>query len=329
MKRWQHGLVIGKLRPPHAGHSFLIRTALEQVERLTIIVCADLTDTIPADLRAGWLRETFPTVDVRVYGTSHYDDHDSQLWANLTRAWLGRAPDVVFTSEAYGETYARALGCEHVCVDRERTMVPISARQILAAPLAHLDFLEPCVRAYFVVRVALVGAESTGKTTLARQLAAHYLTVWVPEYGRLYTEVMPSPDGIAWATPDFLHIAEAQAQMEDMLARHANRVLICDTDPFTTWLWHERYVRAEVPALRAIAARRRYHLTVLTADDIDWEDDGTRDRPEERTWFQKRFREELQAFGRPFVLVEGSPERRFATATAAIDGLLRAGDATL
>jgi NadR type nicotinamide-nucleotide adenylyltransferase len=325
MTRWRHGLVIGKLRPPHKGHSFLIRTALEQVEHLTVIVCAEQSDTIPADLRAAWLREIFASVDVRVYGTSGYDDDDSQLWANLTRAWLGEAPDVVFTSEGYGETYARALGCEHVCVDRERKTVPISASQILAAPLAHLEFLEPCVRAHFVLRVRLVGAESTGKTTLARQLAEHYRTVWAPEYGRFYTEVMPDPETIAWAGPDFVHIAKVQAEMEDMVARHANRVLICDTDPLTTWLWHERYVRADLPAVRTIAATRRYQLTILAADDIPWEDDGTRDRPEERSWFQGRFREGLEASGRPYLLVEGPPERRLATATAAIDRLLRAG----
>jgi nicotinamide riboside kinase len=63
---------------------------------------------------------------------------------------------------------------------------------------------------------------------------------------------------------------------------------------------------------------RRYGLTLLTADDIPWEDDGTRDRPEERSWFQRRFQEELSASGREYVLVEGPPERRLATATAAI-----------
>ena len=255
MTRWRRGVIFGKFRPPHKGHGYLIWTALEQVDALTVIVCDDASDSIPANLRAVWLREIFPTVDVRVYGTTGYDD-DSQLWATLTRAWLGAAPDVVFTSEGYGDCFARILGCEHVCVDRERTHVPISASQILARPLAHLDYLEPCVRAYFVLRVGLVGAESTGKTTLARQLAERYRTVWVPEYGRVYTEVMPDPDAIAWASPDFVHIAKVQAEMEDMLARHAKRLLLCDTDPFTTWLWHERYVGADLPAVRAIVAGR-------------------------------------------------------------------------
>jgi NadR type nicotinamide-nucleotide adenylyltransferase len=327
MKQWQYGLVIGKFRPPHKGHGYLIQTALEQVERLTLIVCADDSDAIPADLRATWLREILPSVDVRVYETAGYDDTDSVLWVNLTRAWLGRAPDVVFTSEAYGDAYAAALGCAHVCVDRARQTVPISASEILARPLAHLDMLEPCVRAYFVARVAIIGAESTGKTTLARLLAEHYRTPWAPEYGRFYTEPMPDPAAIAWATPDFVHIAEVQNRLEDMLARHANRLLICDTDALTTWLWHERYIRRDAPEVRALAAGRRYALTILTTDDIPWEDDGTRDRPEERALFQTRFVEELRASGRRFVQVAGTVEQRLDAATAAIDELLNEGGA--
>src|SRR5206468_289063 len=61
MSRWGHGLIVGKLRPPHTGHSYLIRTALEQVDRLTVAVCEHASDPIPAELRAAWVRELFPT----------------------------------------------------------------------------------------------------------------------------------------------------------------------------------------------------------------------------------------------------------------------------
>ncbi|MGE3910981.1 MAG: AAA family ATPase [Chloroflexota bacterium] len=327
MKRWQHGLIIGKLRPPHLGHSYLIRTALEQVERLTVVVCRHASDTIPAELRAGWLRELFSTADVRIWDSGDHDPLDSALWARLTQEWLPGSPDVVFTSEAYGEAYTRYLGCDHVCVDQERTTVPISASQILARPLAHLEFLEPPARAHFVLRVVLVGAESTGKTTLARQLAAHYQTAWVPEYGRPYWDGLLPSAATAYSTQDFIHIAETQQAMEDMLARHANRVLICDTDAFTTWLWHELYMDGDAPAVRRIAEGHRHALHILTGDEIAWEDDGTRDQPDRRHWFQGRFREELRASGRPFVEVTGSPGERLAAAIGAIDRLLRAGGA--
>jgi NadR type nicotinamide-nucleotide adenylyltransferase len=73
-------------------------------------------------------------------------------------------------------------------VDRARAAVPVSGTLIRSDPLAYLEFLEPCVRAYFVRRVVLIGAESTGKTTLAQQLAERFNTTWVPEYGRVHWE---------------------------------------------------------------------------------------------------------------------------------------------
>jgi HTH-type transcriptional regulator, transcriptional repressor of NAD biosynthesis genes len=253
MKRWGHGLVIGKFRPPHKGHGLLIETGLAQVDRLTVLVCADASDSIPADLRAAWLRELYPAVDVRVVETTGYDPDDSTLWARLTRGWLSAAPDVVFTSEAYGPVYARHLGCAHVAVDPERVRVPVAGSRILADPAVHRATLEPPVRAYFVPRVVLVGAESTGKTTLARALAARYGTTWVPEYGRTFWDGLLTLPHIAPTTADFVHIAETQRRLEDQLARHADRVLVCDTDAFCTWLWHQRYIGADAPVLRALA----------------------------------------------------------------------------
>ena len=179
------GLVIGKFYPPHRGHKFLIDTALAQVDHLDVLVCARPEHTIAGEVRAQWLREIHPAARVRAIEDTGRDD-DSEFWAQYTLRILGRTPDVVLTSEDYGENYARFLGCRHVMVDRERTHVPISARVIRSAPLRHWEYLEPCVRAHFAKRISVVGAESTGTTTLARDLAEHYHTVWVPEYGREY-----------------------------------------------------------------------------------------------------------------------------------------------
>lgn len=140
------GLVIGKFYPPHLGHKFLIDTALAQVDHLDVIVSARPEQTISGELRAQWLREMHPSAHVRVIDDPGRDD-DSEFWAQYSLRILGRAPDVVFTSEDYGETYARFLGCRHVMVDRERTRVPISASAIRSAPYAPLGTsraLRPC-----------------------------------------------------------------------------------------------------------------------------------------------------------------------------------------
>jgi len=137
-------------------------------------------------------------------------------------------------------------------------------------------------------RVLIVGAESTGKTTLAIALAEHYLTTWVPEFGRFYTEAR-RPRGELWTSDEFTFIATEQVRMEDALERIANRVLICDTDAFATSIWHERYLGQPSPEVLAVAAGRRYDLYILTdvdtpfVPDDDVADQGHRDRKQRYT----------------------------------------------
>ncbi len=321
----KHGLVIGKFYPPHRGHKFLIDSALEQVDHLDVILCARPDQSIPGSVRASWLRTIHPTVNV-IEVADPGRDHDSQFWADYTRKILGHAPDVVFTSEEYGERYAHLLGSIHVSVDPERHRVPVSGTQIRQNPMAHLDFLEPCVRAYFVKRVAIVGAESTGKTTLAQVLADHYHTVWVPEYGREYTEVNVGPErifGYQWRSEEFIHIAQRQIELEDHLAEQANRVLICDTDALATAIWHERYMQSLSPEVQALADSRRYNLYLLTAVDIPFVQDGVRDGEHIRAWMTGRFREELERRNLEWVLLRGDHDTRMRTAVRAIDTILK------
>jgi NadR type nicotinamide-nucleotide adenylyltransferase len=229
----------------------------------------------------------------------------------------------VFTSEDYGDAYASFLGATHVLVDRERRHVPCSGTAVRADPLGHWDCLEPCVRAYFVKRVCLVGAESTGKTTLARALAEHYGTIWVPEYGREYSAIkMQSADAEAWRSEEFVHIAAEQSRREDRAAREANRLLICDTDALATGIWHERYMGTPSLEVEALAAPCRYDLYLVTDIGTPFIQDGTRDGEHIRHWMHARFLEELERQGRCFALVSGSHQERMTAAIEHIDEIL-------
>ena len=181
------GVVIGKFYPPHRGHLHLIRSALAGADEVTVIVCEHARQRLPGALRAAWLREMEPRARVIVVADTLPAD-DSRSWAAYVRAICGFVPDLVFTSETYGDAFARFLGARHVLVDLERRTVPVSATVIRRDPLAHWEHLEPCARAFFARRVCVVGAESSGTTTLASDLAAHYRTVWVPEFGREHFE---------------------------------------------------------------------------------------------------------------------------------------------
>jgi NadR type nicotinamide-nucleotide adenylyltransferase len=172
-----------------------------------------------------------------------------------------------------------------------------------------------------MTRVVIIGAESTGKTTLAIALAEHYQTTWVPEFGRLYTEAR-RPRGDLWRGDEFVFIATEQVRMEDALERIANRVLICDTDAFATAIWHERYLGQPSAEVLAVAAGRRYDLYILTDVDTPFVPDDIRDGESIRDWMHSRFQDELSRMNVPVQLVSGPHEQRLAAAIARIDLLL-------
>lgn len=319
------GLVIGKFYPPHRGHKFLIESALAEVDELDVLICVRPDQTISGELRCRWLQEIHPTARVRAIEDPGRDD-DSQFWAEYTLRVLGRAPDLVFTSEDYGESYARFLGCRHVMVDKERKQFTTSGSAVRLEPLRHWEYLEPCVRAHYAKRVSVVGAESTGTTTLARDLAEHYHTVCVREYGREYCEKLQSA-GVdlwtyEWRSEEFVDIACRQQELEDVLARDANRVLICDTDVLATGIWHERYMGARSPEVDKISAPLRHDLYLLTDCDIPFVQDGLREGEALRQWMTRRFEEELTQRKVPWVKVGGSRERRLEQAAVEVDKLL-------
>ncbi|MCE5279462.1 MAG: AAA family ATPase [Planctomycetaceae bacterium] len=324
MKPFRTGVIAGKFYPPHRGHQLLIETALAKCDEVYVLACFNASQTIPIARRVEWLREMCPTAHVLSVLDVPADD-DSAGWAAYTRQILGLAPDAVFSSEAYGDTYARCLGAVHVNVDPQRGQVPCSATMIRNDPLAHLDYLAPCVRAWYMRRVCLVGAESTGKTTLAAALADHYHTVWMAEYGREYCDVKLANGTLEqWDSVEFEHIAREHARREDLLARQANRLLIVDTDAFATAIWHRRYMQdCRSPAVERLAAERQgfYALYLLCETDIPWVQDGTRDGQHVRQAMQDTFVAELTATGRPWLRLTGSHDERLRQAVAAIDAV--------
>lgn len=324
MDRWKHGLVIGKFYPPHLGHSYLIRKALQQVDRLTVIVCDHPEQTLAGSLRGAWLQEIFPEATVIII-PDHLPDDRSDLWAANTISVLGSAPDVVFTSEQYGEPYAQHMGCHHVLVDLNREALPISGTMVRSNLVESLHVLEAPVRAHFVPRVCIIGAESTGTTTLALQLAEHFKTEWVPEYGREYwTEKLRAGTEKVWNSEDFMAIARRQSEMEDEAARSANPVLICDTDPFATSIWHERYLGHPHAPLSEFASGRKYSLYLLTGDEIPFVQDGYRDGEHIRHWMHNHLCQALTASERPFKLLRGSPADRLTVAISEVESVIRA-----
>lgn len=315
------GLVIGKFYPPHKGHSFLIETAAQKIDELYVLVCDDPRQKISAQKRAEWLQKIHPRTKVLVIEDILQDD-DSKAWAEHVKNFLGFTPDIVFTSENYGITFSKELNCEHVMVDHERTNIPISATKIRNDLLSNLNFLHEIVRREFVIRVVVLGAESTGTTTLARQLAEHFHTNFVPEFGRFYSENLLGPQKYDWKNSDFQHIANMQNQIEEYMAESANKVLICDTDSFATSLWQKRYMGKTTYEVSALSEGRNYDLYILTGDEIPFVQDGTRDGEHIRHDMHNWFVESLEKENKKYILVRGGQDERFNKAVQSIEKLI-------
>lgn len=335
--RFARGLVVGKFCPLHRGHELLIRHALERCDLVTLVSYTkpEFPGCGPA-ARERWLARAFPAADRLVVDDTllaaacaerglparsvpHNDASAAEHRAFV--AWLllalrGETVDAVFTSEDYGDGFAAVLTdvfrgaghagvVRHVCVDPARTQVPVSGSALRADVHGLRDHLAPHVYASFVERACFLGGESTGKTTLAAELAARLGTAWVPEYGR---ELWERKDG-ALVFEDMLPIGLTQCAREDALAGRARRWLLCDTSPLTTLLYSRFMFGRADPRLEELAERRYDHL-LLCAPDFAFVPDGTRQdeafRGRQHEWYLR----ELERRGLTFHLVEGGPRRR-------------------
>lgn len=357
-RRSPHGLVIGKFYPPHAGHHLLIRTAAAASERVTVLVFAHECESIALHDRIRWLREVHAgDQNVVVHGAmdNHPIDYaDAEVWDlhmsvfTQTLAEITDEPvSAVFTSEEYGSELARRLNAADVRIDPHRQLAPISGTAVRADPVGRwLDLAEP-VRGSLTRRVVVVGAESTGTTTVSGMLVdalrtrggAHGLTRWVAEYGRDFTidklaadraiaiingDRPPAMDELEWRSDEFAVIAGRQNELEDIEARRGGPVLICDTDSFATGVWHERYMAESSAAVDALV--RRHPLYLLTHHEgVPFVQDGIRDGEAIRGWMTERFVTALADSGRPAVVLRGSLAERVEQGLAAIDELLAGG----
>ncbi len=341
MSRIATGLVVGKFAPLHRGHAWLLEVAAAACERLVVLSWAKPEPPgCEAATRERWLAEQAPAArrlvldDARLAawcaGHGHPlvrlppDDAPDELQrafaAWVLRAMLGERVDAVFTSEAYGEGFAAALSLaqggapvRHVELDRARVRVPVSGRQVRADPAAWRHQLAPGVWADLAPRIALLGGESSGKTTLAAALAARLGEPWVPEFGREHWFAR----GGVLDEDDLVLIASTQVERERAAGREARRWLVCDTTPLTTKVYAEAMLGRVPPVLDALA-RRPYAHTFVCGIDIPWDQDGTRRPPAFRAAQQARTLALLEEAGIAHRVLEGPLERRVDAALAAL-----------
>jgi HTH-type transcriptional repressor of NAD biosynthesis genes len=321
MKR---GLVIGKFLPIHEGHVALIRFAAEHCDELIVSMSYTPHDPIDPALRLSWIKTIFED-DVLIRPAMVLDDFDDEslplpertkIWANFIKRTYP-AVDIVFSSEEYGAPFAQHLGAEHQAFDPQRKFVPISATKIRQHPFQYWNYIPPVVRPYFVKKICFFGAESTGKSTLAKRMAAVYNTEFVPEVAR---EIISSN---VFTMEDIVTIGYAHAARIEDKTRVANRILFCDTDAITTQIYSQHYLGAVPEVLYQLEKSVRYDLYFLFDIDVPWVADDLRDLGHQREAMFNVFKDALEVRNIPYVLVRGSYEEREAIVRKEIDRLLQ------
>jgi NadR type nicotinamide-nucleotide adenylyltransferase len=179
-----------------------------------------------------------------------------------------------------------------------------------------------------VLKVVLFGPESSGKTTLSRQLSEYYQAPWVPEYAREFLQLKYDSTKEACTYEDLIFIAQGQIRLENEAVKKAklmgSDLIICDTDLLETSVYSAVYFDGKIdPVLQEAVANNTYDLYLLTYIDTPWEPDDLRDKPNERKEMFEVFESKLVENSLPFITLKGDKETRLVAAKKRIDDLLR------
>jgi NadR type nicotinamide-nucleotide adenylyltransferase len=169
-----------------------------------------------------------------------------------------------------------------------------------------------------IPKIAIVGPESTGKSTMSAYLADHYQTVWVPEYARGYCEKLTEPP--TWQ--DEINMFYGQIALEKEYLPKANKLLICDTTFITVKIWSDHIFGRSPQEVLDELPKHPYDLYLLLNIDLPWEEDPLRDFPHMREHFMEVWHKELQALNANYVLISGTGKERYDSAAVMIDKFL-------
>lgn len=311
MKR---GLVIGKFLPVHQGHVALIEFAAAQCDELIVSMSYTSKDAIPAVLRFNWITELFAD-NPKIKPNLIVDDFDNEtlelpertrIWADVMR---GKYPPIhfIFSSESYGDPFAKNLNAAHIQFDPARKLFPVSGSQIRSSPFHYWNFIPDVVRPYFVKKICFYGPESTGKSTMASTMAKKFNTEFVPEVAR---EMLITND---FSVDDIIRIGKAQTARVHEKTKTANKLLFCDTDLITTQIYSQHYLGMIPPILFDLEKEVNYDVYFFMDIDTEWIADGLRDLGHRRQEMFDLFKKALEDRNIPYIFLSGDREKKERT----------------
>lgn len=282
---------------------------------IVMIYDAPETTSCPLPVRANWIRQLYPSVEVVEAWDGPTTVSDSPEMMKIHEEYIlgalkGRTITHFYSSEFYGDHVSKALGAIDRRVDPRRDKVPISATAIRNDLFANRHYLNPLVYRDLITKIVFLGAPSTGKTTIAEKLATAYSTKWMPEFGREYWEKNHIDRRLT--LEQLVEIAVGHRDREELLIPDANRYLFIDTEAITTCMFSLYYHNSVHPHLAQMADEvfLRYDLFFLCEDDIPYDDTWDRSGELNRTMFQKQICAELLRRKIPFISLRGSIDER-------------------
>lgn len=271
------GFVTGRFCPFHKGHEALIEYAKSNCDKLIIFISALPNDSIPYKYRLKWVLSTYlDDPKIEVFGdiinepNFTFPDDLSIWWGQYVNNRFGKI-DRIFSSENYGELFAKGAGAENWLFDKSRNIIPISGTMIRNKPLTYWNYINSFAKDYFIKKFAIVGTESTGKTVLAERLAEHYNTQWCPEIGRDLI-----PDAEKCTIDDLKIVGTEHAKNILKYTRLSNKILFVDTD-LTITKSYSKFLFGEVPKYDSwVENTNNLDYYIYLNNKVPYIDDGTR-----------------------------------------------------
>ena len=173
------------------------------------------------------------------------------------------------------------------------------------------------------LKIVLFGPECTGKTTLAKLLANHYKSQWVPEFAREYLQKKWDKFQKVCTKEDLLNIVSGQLKMESNKISKARKFLFCDTNILVTRIWSETHFDGYCdPEIIKLSEKLSYDYYLLTSIDVPWKKDDLRDRPYDREKMFSYFKDTLDNNNKPYSIIKGSIEERLSNSIKILNNLI-------